>query len=42
MKASIDQCRAQIPVVVAGLQGGQLLTPLGVEVYGVNITMLTA
>jgi len=42
LKARVDQCRAQIAVVVTGLCVSQPLTLLGAEVYGVNITMLTA
>jgi hypothetical protein len=37
-EAGVDQCRAQIPMVVTGLHIAQRLTLLGPEVYGVNIT----
>jgi hypothetical protein len=37
LKAGVDQCRAQISVVVTGLRVSQTLTLLRVEVYGVNI-----
>jgi hypothetical protein len=42
LKAGIDQCRAQIAVVVTALRLSQPLTLLGVEVYGVNITNVDA
>jgi hypothetical protein len=38
LKAGVDQCRAQISVVVTGLRVNQPLTLLWAEVYGVNIT----
>ena len=37
-EAGVDQCRAQIPMVVTGLHIAQPLTLLWVEVYGVNIS----